>query len=238
VDPRVTFFAATGHNEQTVPLMVVRMPFTFRLFIVFFLLSVPALCQAELIGWPGEGTIDIGNITNDGGGGRQIVMRPAEPEDVGRTWKFFADEFFEPTPATPAQQEFYLREHLPLILAIPQLAHFPFGASIDVSYSMNGNNITVDAAMHFLGYTTATIYGPHEYLLPISGLDEGEYRLALNLTHSSVYSDQTSETTGFIEFVVHQVPEPSSFVCWAGVALLLAISRVSIERKRLTSRCS
>jgi hypothetical protein len=163
-------------------------------------------------------------------------MRLAEPEDVGRTWKFFAPGFHEQTPATPAQRELHLREHSPLILAIPQLAHFPTGASVDVNYSVDGNDIAVDADMHFLGYITATIYGPHEYLLPIEGLDDGNYRLVLNLTYSSMYSDQTAKTTGFIEFIVHSVPEPACIVYCCSIAMAFGMSRPSMSRNRLTNR--
>jgi hypothetical protein len=93
--------------------------------------------------------------------------------------------------------------------------------------------ITVDASLHLLGYATATIYGPHEYLLPIGSLDEGEYHLILNLALSSVFSDQATQATGFIEFVVHAVPEPTSVVYWSSLALAFGISRCPKARNRL-----
>src|SRR3954451_9585569 len=144
--------------------------------VVGFALFLPTAASADIIGLyqPGTGVIDLGNIASDGSGGRQIVIRPAEPDDIGKAWNFFPphlqlpDVFPDETPATPAQQTFYLMANTPLILAIPQLAHFPSGASIAVSYSIDHQEITVDASLHDAGFVTGTIYGPHEYLLPIA----------------------------------------------------------------------
>ncbi len=217
-----------------------------KIFVVAFVLSLPAVTRADLIGLyqpnsANSGVIDLGNIASDGTGGRQIVMRPTEPEDTGMTWKFFPphfqlpDVFPDPTPATPAQQSYYLLEHSPLILAIPQLAHFPSGASIGVTYSVDNKDIIVDATLRDLGYVTATIYGPHEYLLPIAGLNSGEYHLTFNLIYSSVYSDQVTQTSGFIEFAVHPVPEPTFIAyCCSGLLLVCASGRFA-SRNRPTS---
>ena len=82
---------------------------------------------------------NLGNIASDGAGGRQIQIRPMKPADVGQQWEFFPphdilpDIFPDPTPATPSQADIYLTAGTPLILALPQLRHFPFGANVSVS---------------------------------------------------------------------------------------------------------
>jgi hypothetical protein len=184
-----------------------------------------------------SGDIDLGNLASDGAGGRQIVLRPEESSDVGRFWKFFPPHFQlpsvypDPTPATPAQDSYYLVEHSPLILAIPQLAHFPVVAETDVSYSIQGNEITVNAILRSGSVVTATIYGPHEYLLAIAGLDAGEYRLRFNLTESVMESDQITRMSGFFDFSVHSVPEPG----FAPILLSGVLFQIGFCRSRLWS---
>lgn len=167
---------------------------------------------------PNPRLVDLGDIASDGLGGRQNQVRPLEPDDVGREWKFFPphlqlpEVFPEPTPATPSQQSILLREGLPLVFVIPQLAHYPFGAKIDVEHQRSGSEITIQASIHHLSYSTATIYGPHEYLLPLGTLDSGEYHITFDLSHTSDYSNQVTLLSGFMEFTVHPIPEPSSAV--------------------------
>jgi hypothetical protein len=90
---------------------------------------------------------------------------------------------------------------------------------------LSGQQINVDASLHYWGSVTATIYGPHEYLHPIGPLDAGEYRLTLNLATSSVFdSTEPSIATGYIDFVVHPVPEPSAALFIATFAAVAAAS--------------
>lgn len=183
-----------------------------------------------------SGDIDLGNLASDGTGGRQMVLRPEESSDVGATWKFFPPQLQlpsvpDPTSATPAQDSYYLVEHSPLTLAIPQLAHFPVVAETDVSYSIQGNEITVNAILHSGSVVTATIYGPHEYLLAIPGLDAGEYRLHFNLTESVMESDQITRMSGFFDFSVHSVPEPG----FAPILLSGVLFQIRFRRSRLWS---
>ena len=152
-----------------------------------------------------------------------------KPADVGQQWEFFPphdilpDIFPDPTPATPSQADIYLTAGTPLILALPQLRHFPFGANVSVSQSIVGHQITVDASIHWLSFSTDTIYGPHEYLQQLGSLAAGEYRLNLNLVRSSDFgSPEPSTTTGYVDFVVHAVPEPTPLMlaCSCGLVLL------------------
>jgi hypothetical protein len=175
--------------------------------VVGFALFLPTAASADIIGLyqPGTGVIDLGNIASDGSGGRQIVIRPAEPDDVGKAWNFFP-------PHLQLQQTYYLMANAPLILAIPQLAHFPSGASVAVSYSIDHQEITVDASLHDAGFVTGTIYGPHEYLLPIAGLDAGDYHLTFNMNYSSAYSPYVTQTLAFSSSQCMRFQSPSSWV--------------------------
>jgi hypothetical protein len=177
---------------------------------------------------------DQGNIASDGSGGRQIQIRPMTSQDIGQQWAFFpAHELYpeifpDPTPATPAQSDIYLTAGTPLILALPQLPHFPWGANVSLSHSIVGQQITVDATIEYLAYSADTIYGRHEYLEPLGSLSAGTYRLNLNLVQSAeVRTPGTWRTTGYVDFVVHAVPEPSPFFlgCSCGLVLLPVVLR-------------
>lgn len=203
--------------------------FVFVLIFSLFLAS-GAYAQVFLDPWfsPPEEHADLGDITSDGTGGRQIQIRPLEAEDIGRMWKFFPPHFQlpevfpDPTPATPAQQDILLTTGTSLVLVLPQLQHFPSGASVSVSHSISGHEIRVDASIHYLGYDTATIYGPHEYLHPLGMLTAGEYRLTLNLSQSSELSlVYPSTTTGYVDFVVQPIPEPTTFVLFGVCSTIL-----------------
>ena len=181
---------------------------------------------------PNPQTFDLGDIASDGSAGRQNHVRPLEPDEVGHAWKFFPphlqlpEVFPDPTPATPAQQSIFLTEGSPLVLVIPQLAHFPTGANVSVEHQLDGREIIVQASIHYLPFATATIYGPHEYLMLIGLLDPGEYHLTFNLSQTSDYSDQVTLMSGFMDFVVHPIPEPSSAVlCGLSAICLLSARR-------------
>ncbi len=200
-----------------------------------FLMSGAAI--AEITFTPSQ-DVNLGNITSDGFGGRQVLVRPLEPDDVGRTWKFFPPhdqlpEYFpDPTPPTPAQDDVWLTEGSPLLLVLPQLQHFPMCTDVAVSHTRNGTDIFVDASLVDLNCSTDTIYGPHEYLYPLGYLDAGQYRLTLNCTRSSIIDPlQQSVTTSYVEFRVHPVPEPSALAL-AGTSLAMLISAIRRRPKR------
>jgi hypothetical protein len=188
-----------------------------------------AVCAAlSALSLARAGTIDLGNLASDGSGGRQMVMRPMTPDDnADWPWQFFVSPIpgvsSTPTPATPSQESYYLLENEPLILAIPLLQHFPIGADVAAHYSVSGHEMIVDATMHYLGYFTHTIYGPHEYLLPVSGLSSGQYNLTFNLTYSGEGAGVDDRTTGYMDFMVHAVPEPTIAAFTTCVALLIGI---------------
>src|SRR4029079_8788028 len=98
---------------------------------------------------------DLGNIGTMALEGPKHRIRPLEPDDVDKMWTFFP-AFTDP-PATPAQSDTLLTDGTPLLLVLPQLQHFPAGALVSVSHSINGNQINVDASLQFTGSYTATI---------------------------------------------------------------------------------
>jgi hypothetical protein len=177
--------------------------------------------------------IDLGDISSDGFGGRQILVRPLEIAEIGRSWKFFPPHdqlpewYPEPTPATPAQSSVYLAADMPLVLVLPQLAHFPNIAGVSVAHLVSGREITVAAAIHSTSGYTATIYGPHEYLYPLGTLEPGEYRLQFDLERSNDFNSSTSFTTGYVHFTVHAaaVPEPATWMMCAGAMGTLVLGR-------------
>jgi hypothetical protein len=185
--------------------------------------------------------VDLGDITSDGSGNRQILVRPQELGDIGHEWKFFPPHdqlpnyFPEPTPATPAQSTVHLTSDVPLILVLPQLRHKPSLASISVSHLRNDNEITVDADIHWFGGVTRAIYGPHEYLYQLGYLEPGAYRLRLNLDQSDELSSQTRFATGYVDFVVHPatVPEPSTMLMVLG-----GLGTLGLCRRYSKSRCA
>ena len=179
---------------------------------------------------PNPQVFDVGNLASDGTGGRQMIVRPLEPREVGLAWIFFPphwqlpETFPDPTPATPAQRSVFLTEGTPLVLVIPQLAHFPSGATIGISDEFNDSNIGVHASIHYLNFVTATIYGPHEYLLPLGSLSQGVYHLTFDLTQSNEGSDQMTISNGYLNFVVNPVPEPATAILFGmGTIVILFV---------------
>ena len=183
--------------------------------------------------------VDLGDITSSGEMGRQLYVEPTDPSRPFAYYRFFPphdvlpDAYPEPTPPSPRQDSIQLFENTPLSVVIPQLAHFPFRAAIDVSHSITDHQIALHASIHYYGSVTATIYGPHEYLWPLGALDPGEYRLTLNFSQTSEQGETfPSSTSGFIRFTVLPVPEPSSlfFVVAAAAYFALGNSRERLSR--------
>ena len=161
--------------------------------------------------------IDLGNIGSDGQSGRQLHVRELHASEIGRDWVFFPPHlqlpniFPDPTPPSPAQDSLYLTDEMPLVVVIPQLQHKPTLGLVDTRYRLEGNNkIMIGASLHAGAGVTATIYGPHEFLLPIGQLPTGHYQLAFNLTRTNEFSDAVVTMSGFMDFHVNAVPEPSS----------------------------
>jgi hypothetical protein len=172
---------------------------------------------------------DIGNIASDGSGGRQSVVRPLD-QGEGSGYIFFenylsAEGRYADPPATPSQTNIVLIAGEPLALALPQLQHFPEGATVSVEHSTIGNQVEVDASIHFLGYSTDWFAPPHEYIHALGAFTPGDYRLTLDLIRSDwFYLDEPSVTRGFIDFTVVAVPEPSIWLI-AASAITCALSR-------------
>lgn len=181
----------------------------------------------------GHQYFDLGNVTNSGDRGLAFRVEPSESVRQDRQWlpewNFYTWD--EPVPNSPAQGAIELVSGESLTAVIPQFAHLPFQAVLDHSFHIEGNELFIDATMEHGMAVTATIYGPHEYLLPIGELAAGDYRLNLRLTH--VYSweqyPQTQTTTRFIEFTVlpgHSdvvVPEPPALAMLAIAGTCLTV---------------
>jgi hypothetical protein len=197
--------------------MVTRQISTVRWAIVVatFLLAaavgpVPAEAQ-ELFNLFGGGTIDVGDLTSTGNDGLQLTVEPSNPADAVWDWRLYP---YGSTPTSPVQSSFSLLVGAPLTVFIPQLSHLPMLAEVSVSDTIVGNYITVNATMQYGFDVGNTFYGPQEYLLPIGGLDAGDYQLTLNVTRTIVDDDDDISPptleTGFADFTVSPVPEPAS----------------------------
>lgn len=177
---------------------------------------------------------DVGNLASDGSGGRQPIVRPLEPGEQGDEYIFFntflagEDRYAEP-PATPSQEDIKLLAGRPLALALPQLSHFPNGAAVSVEQFIDGNQIQVDARIHYLGYSTAWLAPPHEYVHNLGTFTPGNHRVTLNVLSSDwLNPDSPSTIRGFIDFTVVAVPEPSTWL----IAVLAAATAASFRRCR------
>ena len=201
---------------------------------VFFLLVISSKANCQVISidpccTPGSFN-DLGNIASNGSGGRQPVVRALEEgESSGYTFfeTFLSGEgrFADP-PATPSQEILVLLAGDPLALALPQLSHFPSGATVSVEHIIIGNQIEVEAQIHYLGYATDWLAPPHEYVHALSAFIPGDYRLTLNLSRSDwMHPDEPSVSRGVIDFTVVAIPEPST----SAVALVAAILACSVR---------
>ena len=186
---------------------------------------------------------DLGDITSTGGGGRQLVVEPANP--FGYEWRYFPPHdilpnvFPEPTPATPAQSAIQLAAGAPLEVAIPQLSHMPMLAEVHVAYQVIGHTIIVNASLNELPASTDTIYGPQEYLLAIGSLDAGDYQLVFNFDF--LFEGRlTFQDTGFVHFQVGGAPSAGFSVVPEPAGLMLALSALAgfvlFMRRHLNSR--
>lgn len=178
---------------------------------------------------------DLGDITSDGSGGRRATIRPLELGEDGGRYEFFSNFLadagrFAELPDSPPQGSIVLTEADSLAITLPQLSHFPQGADISVENSASGSNIEVDASIHFLGWSTDWFAPPHEYIHELGTFSAGEYRLTLNLERSDwLKPNEPAVATGFIDFKVVTVPEPTTA---AGFLILAGIVFATIRGSR------
>ncbi len=171
---------------------------------------------------------DLGDMTSDGSGGRRAMIRPLERGEDGGRYEFFsnfladADRFAEP-PHSPPQSSIVLTEIGSLAITLPQLSHFPRAADVSVEHSSLGNDIEVNASIHLYAASTDWLAPPHEYVYELGAFSAGDYRLTLNLESSDCRNPNDPDvTTGFIDFTVIAVPEPSTasgFSMLAGIVI-------------------
>lgn len=163
--------------------------------------------------------VDLGNIASEGLSGRRTVIRPLSDGEEGDRYEFFGSSFlteegrYPQPPDSPAQRDIILTEGTRLALTLPQLSHFPQGADIDVQQITSLGLIEATASIHFWGWSTDWLAPPHEYIHDLGVFTAGDYRLNLDV-ETSYWTNPTepSITTGFIEFTVLPVPEPSTML--------------------------
>ncbi|HVT27860.1 MAG TPA: hypothetical protein VHE81_07575, partial [Lacipirellulaceae bacterium] len=100
-----------------------------------------------------------------------------------------------------------------------------------VSHMMSGQQIVVNASIDYLDTVTATVYGPHEYLHPLGTLGVGEYHLTLNIVSNwgNTIPSAPFTSTGYIDFAVQAVPEPSALIL-AAISFMLLLPALRPER--------
>jgi hypothetical protein len=198
--------------------------FSILFFVALTTSSVTAQSCFEL--WIDPQGPTYCNIASDGSGGRQALVRPLLAEDVGQLYASFSD----PPPATPAQDDIHLVAGMPLIVALPQLQHLPSGANVSVAHTLIGEMINLNASIHFLDFITATYYGPHEYLHPLGSLDPGNYRLNLDLSlTANTGIVGPPRVLGYIDFIVHPVPEPPAVALICVTVLIALVSNCGLQ---------
>jgi hypothetical protein len=200
------------------------------LFVQADAIQISATCSvggSNSIDFPPD-PVDLGDITSTGCNGRQLLVEPTDPDTSDFPYRFFP--FYPLTPPSPAQSSLILREGSNLTVAIPYLQHLPTRATINVSHSLHGSEILVDAAIHLRSSATATIFGPHEYLYAIGTLPAGDYKLTLNVASSSDYGGvYPQHLTGYIHFSVLPIPEPSTWLIqFVGILILGSLSRIRL----------
>lgn len=209
---------------------------------VLLLLLITSVGSAQLIPLAADQHLELGDIGSDGNSGRQLHVREQLANEIHWNWVFFPphsqlpDTFPDPTPPSPSQGDISLTDMMSLVVVIPQLQHKPIQGLVDAEYQRSGNIITIDASLHTGSSITATIYGPHEYLLPIGQLPAGDYRLHLNLARTTDFSDAVVTTTGFMDFHVSGVPEPGGSPLLLVAATMASWLRPKKKRTGLISR--
>lgn len=165
---------------------------------------------------------ELGEITSDGNGGRQSLVRALEPDDRPGSHKFFTDYLTQDPPSTVAQDQVFLSAGQPLVLTLPQLAATSFWSEKSVSHVVTGTQIKVEARQHNLGYSTDVYFPPNELIYGIGSFPSGDYRLTVDfVTTHALIPGEPAVTTGFIDFTVQPVPEPTTGVL-AAIAVCLA----------------
>lgn len=174
--------------------------------------------------------IDVGDLTSDGAGGWNYLVRPLAPGEMApSTIEFIATPLEVPLPpATPAQVDVEMLEGRPLTLVIPNSAPLS-PAGLEISQVRNGYEIDIHVARSYgNGMDAPADLLGFEYLHPLGPLDAGDYRL--NMTFASSYGTAPSTLiTGFLNFSVVAIPSPATLTLMlpATAILLLATRRRS-----------
>jgi hypothetical protein len=183
------------------------------------------------------------------GQGRQLGVRPSRASDTS-SWAYFSP--FEEPPPTPDQRDILLTSADSLIIAVPMFQFRPALARFAVSFSRNGDQLTLEGYTLRTGGFTRTIYGPGEYLHRIDPLPPGHYTLTVHhyraidllqtndslttfqadpLAYAQAHDLSLAIVRQQLQFTV--VPEPAAFVPLAVTALALGRRRSPACRRQL-----
>ncbi len=206
---------------------------------IFCSVASNSFAQTESLPVP----IDVGDLTSDGAGGWNYLVRPLAPGETVPAKMFLPSDPFEIMlpPATPAQSDIALHAGEALVLVVPT-----FGNSseidVDVTHELVGDQLNAQIQRTF-GPETGALWAPSafEYLHPLGPLEAGGY--TLHMTFISSDSDSTSPPTvitGFLTFTVTAIPNPATLgmllpaVVIGMAARRFRVKEVSREPLRLT----
>jgi hypothetical protein len=166
--------------------------------------------------------IDVGDLTSDGAGGWNYLVRPLEEGETAPRQIFFpldpVDESLP--PATPAQASVAILAGQPLVLVLP---NSPGSGDLVVEHTVVGDEIFVQIERTTSGPTDVLWPSlPFEYLHPLGKLDSGDYTLHMTF-HSSDGFDPPLVLSGFLSFTVAAIPTPGTFGLVAPALFLAAV---------------
>jgi hypothetical protein len=168
--------------------------------------------------------VDVGDLTSDGSGGWNYLVRPLAPGETAPSDVYYPSDPSQNDlpPITPAQSSIALVEGEPLVLVLPNM----LGLDMAVEHQVVDDQIHAFIYRTF-GGETDVLWQPRalEHLHPLGPLDAGNYTLNLMFITSE---DMTPPMllAGFVSFTVTPIPSPGTLgMALPAVAIGLLASR-------------